>query len=645
MTKLANSRSLAYHLSLWIISLGALIFIVVLSTNYFLSRHLLDKYVEELAKTTTSSTVRKIETIFNSVAINADSLAAVVAASETNENQIHQNIKAFLKTNTNIFGMAVALEPNILIDELGDFSPYYYKDSQQIIYSDLTKNNYQYKTWPWYSEPKKSNQGVWAEPYFDDGGGDVIMTTYSAPIYLSNTKTFAGVATADIQLSWLNTIVNEIKLGETGFGFIISQDDIVIAHPDKSLNMKKLDKDRIGSERWQKYLNSKTSSSSVYLYTQCLHRDGYCWIAIETLSNVGWKVAIVLPEQELISEINSLTVKISLIAITGLIILFVTVTFITRRLTGPLGSLAKATKDIGTGNLDTQLPKAVRNDEIGTLTDDFSSMRENLKTYIGEIQLATAKQQKHDSEIQIAQDIQMSMIPGAGNVYIEQDNYQIFAFLKAAKSVGGDLYYYQQTENTLHFMIGDVSDKGIPAALFMAKTVTLYTRALRDKLSPGKTFTMMNDMLADNNDACMFVTALCGTIDLNTGDIVMANAGHMDPIVQNTTDTKEYSIDGATALGLMEGVGYPDVSFRLESSTSLVMYTDGISEAHDLKNNQYTDEKLIELITEMRSNNTEETGKQIIESVDAFAAGTEQFDDITLLIIQLQFIQFQSADA
>ena len=318
-----------------------------------------------------------------------------------------------------------------------------------------------------------------------------------------------------------------------------------------------------------------------------------------------------------------------------LLLLFVII-FITRHLTRPLGKLAIATKDIGAGHLDIELPKAAREDEIGALTNDFSSMRAALKTYISQVQETTAKQQKLESEIQIAKDIQMSMIPGSGNAFIKENNFQLFALLRPARTVGGDLYYFLQANEVLHFIVGDVSDKGVPAALFMAKTVTLYTQALRDKLTPGQTLAMMNDLLADNNDACMFVTALCGSLNLKTGYMVMANAGHMNPVIQNSEETREFEIDGATALGLMDGVKYPDVNFQLKNQTSLTIYTDGISEAHDTNNNQYSDEKLIALIAGIKSSNTEETGYKIIESVDNFSAGTEQFDDITLLIIQYE---------
>ncbi len=282
-----------------------------------MSRFLIEEYVKDLAKTKVSSTVGKIETIFNAASTNADSLAAVISANDYTEEQIHQTIKAFLKTDIDIFGMAVALEPHSLIETAADFSPYYYRKGDAFAYADLADSNYQYKNWAWYSDPKKLNTAVWAEPYLDEGGGNVLMTTYSTPIYLRDDKTFAGVATADIQLSWLNEIIKEIKIGKSGFGFILSKNDMVIAHPDSSLNMRILDHAEVRPENWKKYTESKTNSSSVYLYTPCRLSNGFCWLAIETLGNTGWKVIIVLPEQELIAEVNSLTTKISIIAVFG----------------------------------------------------------------------------------------------------------------------------------------------------------------------------------------------------------------------------------------------------------------------------------------------------------------------------------------
>ncbi len=608
----------------------------VLSANYFLSRHLLEDYVERLAKKTAVSTVQKVDRVLHSVSSNADSLAAAVSAPDITEKHIREMIKAFVQNNSEVFGMAVALEPDVLLKSPGDFAPYFYKKDNDIAYADLANDSYLYKDRRWYKDTQKINVATWSEPYDDEGGSNVHMVTYATPIYFENNKIFAGVATADIRLSWLDEIIQNSKIGESGFGFIVSKNDIIIAYPDKSLHMKPLSKANIIVENWQKYLSSKDSSSAVYFSTPCHYQGGHCWVVIKTLKSSGWKIIIVKPEQELIADINALTLKISAIAIAGLIILFFVVVYVTRTLTNPLGKLAIATKYIGAGKLDSILPEPVRNDEIGSLTSDFSTMRTALKKYIEDLQESTARRQKLESEIQIAKDIQMSMIPGAGRVSVKQAGFQLFALLRPARSVGGDLYYYRQANDKLHFIIGDVSDKGVPAALFMAKTVTLYTHALKEELSPGQTFVMMNDILIQNNESCMFVTALCGVIDLRTGGVVMANAGHMNPLVKTPEQTNEYAVRGATALGLMDEVEYPDIEFKLKHNRSLFMYTDGISEAHNKYEAPYSDEKLMKLIKTIHIGNTDEAGHKIMQDVDDFAGNTEQFDDITLLIIHYE---------
>lgn len=134
----------------------------------------------------------------------------------------------------------------------------------------------------------------------------------------------------------------------------------------------------------------------------------------------------------------------------------------------------------------------------------------------------------------------------------------------------------------------------------------------------------------------MFVTALCGTLNLTSGAIVMSNAGHMNPIIKQDQLTNEHEVNGASALGLMDDLDYPDIKFQLNNNSSLIMYTDGISEAHDNNNHQYSDEKLLKFVSNLEPVNAEEAGNKILESVKNFAANTEQFDDITLLILHYE---------
>jgi sigma-B regulation protein RsbU (phosphoserine phosphatase) len=629
-------RGLATRLSFGIVALGTLIFLAVLGANYFLSRNLLEEYVGELARTAAGSTVKEIETVFSSVATSANSLAAVVTKADISEQQIKDSIRAFLKINPDIYGMTVALEPRVLHQDIGEFSPYYYRDGDEPGYADLAADDYRYLLWDWYNQPKASGDPVWTEPYYDDGGGNTLMTTYATPLTQGTDKVFAGVTTADISLDWLQHLVENIRIRETGFGLIVSREDTIVAHPDTSRVMQKL-KSTLGTDfidhYWDIYLKSKQAHQTTYFHAPCRNKAGNCWIAIKPLLDTGWKVVIVIPESELDADIMLLTGEIALVAIAGLIILVLVIVSITRKLINPLERLARVTADIGSGNLDIKLPAPERSDEIGALTTDFRNMRDSLKTHIEQLKETTAKQQKLESEIQIASDIQLSMVPGGGTVLINELNYQLYAMLRSARSVGGDLYYFQQDGNKLHFIIGDVSDKGVPAALFMAKTVTLYTGALNDGLTPGDTFTHMNHALTQNNDACMFVTALCGTLDFDSGELVMANAGHMHPLQKTRSASGELVVDGGIALGLMEDVEYPNVIHRLPPHTSLLMYTDGISEAFNPAREQYDEERLLAFVAQAKQLSADALAASVLADVEKFVDNAEQSDDITLMVI------------
>jgi len=616
---------------------GALVLISLLATNYYLSRNLLKDYVGELARTMAASTAYRLATVFDRVSENADALASFVSSVDMDVSQIKASIRAILGNDDHIFGMTVALEPHLLYPGIGRFSPYYYRKDGAFAYADLASADYDYETWDWYARPKAANRPLWSEPYLDTGGGGVLMTTYSAPIRSGSEKRFAGVATADIALDWLQGVVKAIHIADTGFGFIVSRDGIVIAHPDAQYNMMPV-KTLLGEPANPASPESNPAKEDReaprYFYSACRDQPGMCWTAVESLGETGWKVFIVAPERELISDIRALTIRISVVAAAGLLLLPLMVVLITRRLTRPLGLLAQATRDIGAGNLDAGLPAPVRQDEIGALTTDFTSMRDSLKDYLVELRETTAKQQRLESEIRIASDIQMSMLRGAGHADVAQESYQLFALLRPARSVGGDLYDFHCEGNELYFIIGDVSDKGVPAALFMAKAITLYAGALGDGLSPASILARMNDALCRNNEACMFVTALCGCLHTRSGELILANAGHLPPLLKTSRQTAELAVEGDTALGLIENPRYRDVSLQLPADSLLLMYTDGITEAFDPRGEEYTEQRLLEFVGAFRLMRPKPLGDALIGDVEGFSADAEQSDDITLLLIR-----------
>ena len=217
-----NNRlnSLTTRLSFWTGSLITLIFVVALAANYSLSRNLLESYAKKLAIATTKLSVQHISGVLDTVTNSADTLAASVSGSTLDAQALKHSIPPFIRSNPSVYGMTIALEPGSLDDSTEGFSPYYYRKGDALAFSDLNSDDYRYQEWQWYRETMRSGMANWSDPYLDEGGGNTYMTTYSTPIR-KNTR-LIGVATADIQLSWLHEHVRNIRIGDSGYGFIVN---------------------------------------------------------------------------------------------------------------------------------------------------------------------------------------------------------------------------------------------------------------------------------------------------------------------------------------------------------------------------------------------------------------------------------------
>ena len=257
-----------------------------------------------------------------------------------------------------------------------------------------------------------------------------------------------------------------------------------------------------------------------------------CRLYYAPLSSIGWSLGIVIPEDELLAEVHRLGRMVILIGLSGVFLMIILVMLIARRITGPLQALSATTVEIARGNLDARLPDIQSGDEIGTLTRSFEGMRLALKDYIKHLTETTAAKERIESELKIARTIQMSFLPKAFPPLPGKNRFEISARIEPAREIGGDLYDYFLIDNDhLFFAVGDVSDKGIPAALFMAVTKTLLKGIAESGMDPSEILHRSNLELCGENDSMMFVTVFCGILDLRTGLLKYSNAGHEPPII------------------------------------------------------------------------------------------------------------------
>jgi sigma-B regulation protein RsbU (phosphoserine phosphatase) len=246
--------------------------------------------------------------------------------------------------------------------------------------------------------------------------------------------------------------------------------------------------------------------------------------------------------------------------------------------------------------------------------------------------------EKTENELQVAKKIQMGMIPKIFPAFPHRAEFDIYAVIEPAKVVGGDLYdFFFVDDHKFCFIIGDVSGKGVPAALYMAVTKTLLKAAAIKSGSPEKLLTETNDDLSKDNDECMFATVFCGILDTRTGEVLFSNAGHNPPLIMRADGTVTYlEQKKGLALGVMEGTRFYLEKLKLERGDSLFVYTDGVTEAFNEEGQEFSEERLqkeLKLLAGKPAKHTVETIKSVVVG---FAGEAPQADDITIM----QFIYY-----
>ena len=298
------------------------------------------------------------------------------------------------------------------------------------------------------------------------------------------------------------------------------------------------------------------------------------------------------------------------------------------------GTLAEITD----GNLNVTVDVRT-NEEFASLSDDINQTVSTLKRYIAE---AAAR---IDKELEFAKEIQYSALPSVFPPYPNRKDFEIYAHMITAKEVGGDFYdFYMLGDSTLAFMIADVSGKGIPAAMFMMQAKTIIKDLAESGLELPKVFATANKKLCENNDAGMFVTAWMGILDLKTGLLKFVNAGHNPPLVRQADGEFVYlKARSGMVLAGMDGIKYRQNELQLTPGDQIFLYTDGVTEATDKNNQLYGEERLLETVNRNIVMDTRKLCEAVKYDVDQFVGEAPQFDDITMLSVEIQYIRGENS--
>ncbi|MBR0274360.1 MAG: SpoIIE family protein phosphatase [Bacteroidaceae bacterium] len=493
----------------------------------------------------------------------------------------------------------------------------------------------------------KLEEGYWCLPYVDSMSTKRAMVTYSVPLYDAKDSIYA-VLCADVALDWVSQVMEEAKPYDFSRVIVLSRDSQYVCHPEpewiQSVNvieqahaMKDSDFLNLASRMlsWQRGTDTLLEDIT-YMSANDKARNESTIVYYAPVPRVQWAVSFTMPEDKIMEQPNMLRRSMIVLLLIMLVLISVALNLVVRAQIWPLKQLALATRDIARGEFDKQLPVIHTHDEISHLRDSFEEMQSSLSHYIEELQASTAAKASIQSELKVASEIQMSMLPKLFPPYPDRNDIDIFGALTPAKAVGGDLYDFYIRDEKLFFCIGDVSGKGVPASLVMAVTRSLFRTISQHESQPDRILAQINNTLSDQNESNMFVTLFAGVLDLPSGRLRYSNAGHDSPLLVGD-GVESLPCDSNIPAGVMEDWKYTLQEAMVQSQTTIFLYTDGLTEAENIRHELFAEERVkavAEEACQAQGQKPTHLIDRMTKAVHAFVGDAEQSDDLTMLAIQ-----------
>lgn len=521
--------------------------------------------------------------------------------------------------------------------------------------SDKKPANVDGRTRSWYIAAKEADDLIWTD-VFNDAMGRGLAISCAAPVRDGEGK-ITGVVGIGALMTNLNQEIIKSTIGDTGYTFIVNQDGNIIISP-------KIVKAEDGSFNSENILNSSNKEIAAMIsdvlsgkasFAQVEYNGKQVYMACEPMRTLPWGVVSVidvdealLPVKNVQDSITGLTdttvsaidssiqsavfAVVAVVLIVLLLVLFTSWIF-SKKLTGPLANLTAGVEEISCGKLDTKLDIHT-GDEIEVLASAFNSMTGSLQQYITDLTTVTAEKERIGAELNVATQIQASMLPCIFPAFPDHKEFDIYATMQPAKEVGGDFYdFFLVDETHLGIVMADVSGKGVPAALFMVIAKTLIKNHSQNGESPAQVLTAVNTQLCENNDAAMFVTAWMGVLDIETGVLTYSNAGHNPPLLKKSSENSFNYIKSEPGFVLagLENIKYSQFEITMGKGDVLYLYTDGVTEATNMADELFNEDRLQQVLNENQNSEMIKLLPAVKVAIDKFVGEADQFDDITML--------------
>jgi sigma-B regulation protein RsbU (phosphoserine phosphatase) len=640
-------QSLSRKLSLWIVLFAALIFIIALGVMFTQSLRTVRNEAYSRATKELENTVLRVNNLLGSVETAAGNTDWLVLRHLDSPDSMFVYSRRILENNPYLNGCSIAFEPYYFKDRGKYFSAYSYNDGGTILTTQEGNEHYEYFFLDWYQTAKLLDRPVWTEPFFDFNPDDIYSTeaiaSYCKPIK-DNSGKYVGTFSTDISLGWLSETISAVKPYPNSYSIMIGEGGTFFVHPDST----KLFFQTIFTETLENPDPALSELGHAMLRGEEgmreLQMDGVdSYVFFKPLGETGWSVAIVCPQSDIFGGYNHLKRIVLFIVFFGLLLMLPVFGRIVSRELKPLRSLADQTDTIARGNFDHRLPEDGRCDEIGRLSHSFVDMQNSLIRYIDELKETTATKASIESELKVASSIQASMLPRIFPPFPERKDIDLYASMKPAKEVGGDLFDFFLRDEKLFFCIGDVSGKGAPAAMLMAVTHSLFRAASSHESDPSAIVRTINETICQDNDASMFVTLFVGVLDLPSGRLRYCNAGHDSPLLYRETLSTLECLPNLP-VGIISDMRYVTQECILTSGSTLFLYTDGLTEAMNAGYEQFGKDRVTPLVESCCEQGMipRQILDTVLEGVRAFVQDADQSDDLTMLALRYTPGQFST---
>jgi len=633
--RVRTRHSLRTRMALWSGAISIALLAVVLLGTAYLVRQLIVTRTHQEALSTARDAAMGLDNAMRAVMITTTGLSDLVAHSNLDDDELVITLRAMVRATPDAFGALLALEPRGT--DAAMFARYVSVDNGKD--RDFVADGYDYRTQDWYKRTLSSPAGWWSEPYYSETAGNLWMVTYNMPLHRADDIGRAqGMISLDLPLTTLTSQIRLLGEREGWRVSLVAPAGMLAANPVHGVALHETLDSYIARYR-RSDMDGIAAAVRKRRAGQFLHLDQELgetrYTAVEPVGDSGWMLFVSQSDKLVVARLYRALLLLTAVAVVLALVSIWLLRRLARSISRPLEQLALSAAHFGHGEFDKPPPHTGRRDEVGLLARSLEFGRTSIRQQLDEIEAMGAARQKLESELSIARDIQLAMLPH--NRVIERDHTRLeaHAVLEPAKAVGGDFYcFIERGDDELWFAIGDVSDKGVPAALFMARTVTMLEVAAGVATAPDRMLAEASRRLVEGNDTCMFATVLCGRIDVRTGEFVLASAGHESPLLLRASgESTLLDMQAGAPLGFEASEDFPVLRGQLFAGDSLLAYTDGITEAFDVDDQAFGDQRMLAEVRPLYS--AQDNCERLVAQVHAFAVDREQSDDITVLAIRL----------